>query len=531
MRALAVVALACVSATFAIAVACGSSSSEIACPGASLESLSILGPDGGTVMSPAFSPCTTDYYVRCAAGSNDFTVTMKPAPGSTASLLQPTSSSGGSTTVTVQPNQAIVAQAQNDGGATEYWVRCLPPDFPPLEWTPHPEAGAPPPGYYLLGDFEVAQNGSGYAMMLDKNGVPVWYTAVPGGLGACVVENIVPGTVSYIPFDLLASEPFVVQPIDGGAPTDLNANGYMIDPHELRALANGNFLVLSYPFKYGVDLTGLSLPHATDDGGPLPLGTSETIEDCAILEITSSGTVVNAWNASDHFDPRQDTTVVMGQYGPAPPDGGVAYDVFHCNSLDVDPSNGNVLVSARQMSSVFYVAWPSGTVLWKMGGAQASLDNATYVSVGDPFHQQHDARLLEWNAACNGGAGRISVFDDESSSTDASARGVLYDVIVGGDASCTSPFDAGVTPGTASVEWQHGGPANSAGVGSFRISSDGSHVIGWGLIGLPLVFTEVDLQGDDLLDFSFGSAGPSYRVVKVPLSTFDLSVMRKAVNP
>jgi len=123
------------------------------------------------------------------------------------------------------------------------------------------------------------------------------------------------------------------------------------------------------------------------------------------------------------------------------------------------------------------------------------------------------------------------VFDDESDGP-ANARGVLYDVIVGGGdgGACAAPFDAGVAPGTATREWQYPGPAKSAGVGSFRVLPDGSHVIGWGLIGLSLVFTEVDLQGDDLLDFSFGNAGPSYRAVKVPLGTFDLGTLRNAAG-
>ncbi len=82
-----------------------------------------------------------------------------------------------------------------------------------------------------------------------------------------------------------------------------------------------------------------------------------------------------------------------------PWDSGPFVDVFHCNSIDVDPANGNLLVSCRNMVSIFYVERSTGKVLWKMGGKRASLDNATYVLVEDPFFRQHDARLqLGWSA-------------------------------------------------------------------------------------------------------------------------------------
>jgi hypothetical protein len=60
---------------------------------------------------------------------------------------------------------------------------------------------------------------------------------------------------------------------------------------------------------------------------------------------------------------------------------------------------------------------------------------------------------------------------------------------------------------------------------------DGSRVIGWGLGPTPdLVFTEVDLQGDDLLDFYFTDDNSSYRAIKVPLTAFDVGVLRRTAG-
>jgi hypothetical protein len=68
-------------------------------------------------------------------------------------------------------------------------------------------------------------------------------------------------------------------------------------------------------------------------------------------------------------------------------------------------------------------------------------------------------------------------------------------------------------------------------MGSFRILPDGSRTIGWGFGGelAGLVLTEVDVQGDDLLDLSFTKSA-SYRAIKVPLSALDLGLMRSTAG-
>ena len=108
------------------------------------------GADAGAVtLVPTFSPATHDYYVRCAAGANALTVSMTAASGSTSSLLQPTSSPAAPSqtlAVTVVENEAIVAVATLGSSTAQYWVRCLPHDFPQLAMNAHPEAGTPTAG-------------------------------------------------------------------------------------------------------------------------------------------------------------------------------------------------------------------------------------------------------------------------------------------------------------------------------------------------------------------------------------------------
>ena len=488
---------------------------------------------------PAFSPTIHDYYVRCAAGTNVLTVAMTASDGAESALSQPSATPAAraqTQTVSVTESAAIVAVATAGSTSTEYWVRCLPHDFPQLEMNVHPDAGVATPGYYLAGNL-MANASAGYAMVLDGNGVPVWYYAMAAGLGVVDVDDVVPGALSFVAYSATQVEPFVVHASSPASVTTIAPDGYATDDHELRLLSNGNYLVISYPLKAGVDLTGLTVP-ATGDAGAYTPGPNSTIQDCAIVEFAPSGTVVSTWLASDHFDPVKDSTLPLTGFGAGSTaaDGGVAYDVFHCNSIDVDPANGNLLVSAREMDSIFYVDRPTGKVLWKMGGATASLDDAAYVAVSDPFFRQHDARLQPgWSPSCNGGRGQISLFDDETEAS-GPARGVVYDVVVGGSDGGAADCDGGTavdggTPGQATVAWQYKGALSVAATGSFRISADGSRVIGWGFGGAPdLAFTEVDVNGNDLLDFRFPDGNSTYRAIKVPSSTFDLGALRSAVT-
>jgi Arylsulfotransferase (ASST) len=185
-------------------------------------------------------------------------------------------------------------------------------------------------------------------------------------------------------------------------------------------------------------------------------------------------------------------------------------NTIHCNSIDVAP-DGDLLVSARNMDSIFLISKATGTVLWKMGGATFTRDGAPYIAVhGDPlisFYRQHDARFLP--------DGTISMFDDHTDEPGA-ARGVIYS------------YD--VTARIATMVWQYQGTQTSSAMGSFRVLPDGSRVIGWGSAVPGLAFTEVDENAHDLLDFYFTDKRWTYRAIKVPTSAFDIDVLRSAIG-
>lgn len=492
-----------------LVMGCGQRASSTAGPGGDAGSV-----DGGAglaasisisplALTPPFSPGIHDYYVRCASGTNTLSVTVSAEAGATVSLTQPVTMAAAASLTTSLPlaeNQAIVVNASNGSDGEEYWVRCLPHDFPTLEMVPHPDAGAPTPGYYLLGDTDSAKGESAYAMVVDGNGVPVWYSNTSNGEDPVDVESLAPNMVSFVGYlqwtfsdfswkyevhDLATSGVTYVQPV--GEPLDL---------HELQLLSNGDYLVLSDPITTGNDLTGLS-----------SFGANEDMLGCDVQELSPSGAVVWQWKATDHFDPVKDTTYPL----VASINGQSVADTFHCNSIDV-AADGDLLISARLMDSVFLVSKATGKVTWKMGGSPYTKDGATYLTVtGDPetsFYRQHDARLLPDN--------QVSLFDDETGMP-GPARGVIY------------TYD--LNAGTATFAWQYVGTASSSAMGSFRVLPDGSRIVGWGEGNVPqLAFTEVDASGNDLLDFYFTDGDESYRALKVPLTQLDITLMRSSVD-
>src|SRR5262249_44368735 len=154
---------------------------------------------------------------------------------------------------------------------------------------------------------------------------------------------------------------------------------------ELLPLANGNRLMLASPLRGGINLR------------PLRLGADQTIVDCVIEEANPAGRLVWRWRASDHIRP-------TGSLHPYPVTGEPekAYDVYHCNSIDEDPSTGDLLLSPHNTDAVYRIRRPGGTILWKLGGNSVVGDREPHLTVtGDPertFHAQHDARFQPDNA-------------------------------------------------------------------------------------------------------------------------------------
>ncbi|HZE17253.1 MAG TPA: aryl-sulfate sulfotransferase [Mycobacterium sp.] len=363
--------------------------------GISGDSINTLSLGGGYTLSPPFSPHTHDYVVRCNSGTNQIPLQLGADPAETMTVgtnQQPSTVSGNAVTVTVAavPNEAVVLYAPDasTGVTSQYWIRCLPPDFPALAVNPAGTASAEwSPGYYLTGNLTARNNGTHYAMILNGNGTPVWYQAGPnnGIYNLEVLPNgnlawaaAAAGTTAYASFNLATQ---TLSQLPAAIPNT--------DEHDLFPLPNGDRMMLSSVVTSGHDLSTLGPGFATLFG-PQTADSSQAqgnVVDCVAEEVNSQNQAVWTWDANQHIG-LDEINTATGSPDQGPPwilAGGPAADIYHCNSIGVDedpssPTYGDVLVSMRHTNAVYLIDRQSGNVVWKLGG--------TALTASDPEEQQ-----------------------------------------------------------------------------------------------------------------------------------------------
>ncbi|PQE31127.1 arylsulfotransferase protein [Rutstroemia sp. NJR-2017a WRK4] len=247
------------------------------------------------------------------------------------------------------------------------------------------------------------------------------------------------------------------------------------------------------------------------------------IWDSVLQEIDiATNSILFEWFASDHFSTEE-------SYYPAGTAGlrrSHAYDFFHINSIDKDPS-GNYLISSRYMNSVSYIDGKTGDVLWSLGGRR---NNFTDLSEGSEFGSavqfqfQHDAR---WTADYSG----ITLFDN----------GARYGLKPNVESSRAVHVKLDREAMTAETVRSYVNPRKiiSASQGSVQVLSDtGNVLVGY---GYNAAWTEFTAEGEALCDVHVGTekgfgtgAVQTYKVVKKgwvgkPTTKPDVKVVRERV--
>ena len=325
-------------------------------PSGALRSLTVSpGP-----LTPAFSPDGHDYGVICGAGANTWNVSTVAVPGATVAVAGADQAGN----VTLNENDAVVVTVTLANSQTEqYWVRCLPHDFPILTAN---RPDDPAPGYYLMGLGLNAFSGP-YAVILDDHGAVVWYrrTATP------------PLDVKLLPDGNLAWMNF------GGVPFGIDSQ-QRLRGTSARRHARAHVEDVGVPDR--PPRHGAARQRQHDDAlVPLPRrrrrerargcspGATNNVLDTWIQEIKPDGTVAWEWHSEDpgHIGIAETPTTncganVTSTWGSPSVS---ALDIQHANSLDVDPTTGDVIVSFRQLSAVMRIRKSDGAILWKLGGS------------------------------------------------------------------------------------------------------------------------------------------------------------------
>lgn len=437
-------------------------------------------------LSPSFSTSIHDYIIRCQSGVNNVRLSLMGTGRITVDQ-----ESGRTVTVTVPlgENQAVVVTASSG----PYWIRCLPQDFPQMQFE---RPGNPPEGWYLTGSASGAPDGSSsaYAMVLDDQGTPVWYQKAPGG---AIDTRLLSGNkIGWAPIlgPGIGANPnggFNLYDLDDQTSETVKTPLGPTDPHELLEVASGNRFMIATP----------TLPKF-----------GRTIVDCIIEEVGPDGSLVWSWRASDHIVPEESTHPIT-----VPVNGQPADDIYHCNSIDLDPAtdppDADVLISVRHTDSLYLIDKTTGAIRWKLGGNAAGSEPHLRISGGrqNDFSGPHDARF-------RGGNG-ISVYDDQSFSQSGTARGVEYAI--------------DEEAGTAQLAWEYEAPdgQKALAMGGFRRYANGAdNVIAWGLKNGAGGFDEVDGDGNLLFRMSFPRGEAAYRVVKEAPGALDVDLLRRTAG-
>jgi hypothetical protein len=164
----------------------------------------------------------------------------------------------------------------------------------------------------------------------------------------------------------------------------------------------------------------------------------------------TTGDLVFEWRSDDH--------VALGESYAGAPGTKIPWDYFHINSIDVDPTDGNLIISGRNTWAFYKVDRSSGKVLWRLGGKESDFR----VGPGAHFAFQHDVRRYA--------DGSVSLFDNEGGPPrEASqSRGLLLSV------------DETSRATDVLRQYDHSPPVLSAALGSVQELGDGHIFMGWG---------------------------------------------------
>ena len=459
-------------------------------PGGPLHALSV---DGQSFVGPSFTADQHDYAVRCVAGANSLTVRATAALGATVSIAPagqpapPRPAQDAAATSTFGENGAVVVRAgPADGPAEEYWIRCLPHDFPPLLVSANDVAR---PGWYLTDDaFPTAGSPYGHFMMiLDDRGAPVWYQRVAAP--SVNLTRLSDGSLAWS--QLLGfgfgdgSHPngaIEIHSLDGTLLRNVRAVGSFTDHHDITELPNGDIVIVTYVQRAGVDLTAIGR------------GTNQTVWDGHLQEIDPAGNVVWTWKSEDHI-PVGDTTY------PVVFPGVPGVDLVHINSVSLAP-DGDLIVSARHTDTVYKIRRnAAGDIVWRVGGRQQRRARSSVIRTTASVGSTTPSCWPTATCACSTTAPTCPAHHALLSTPSTSPNGLPR--------SCHSRLRRTSTCRSASVASR---------------DLDGDTVITWGGSTNP-VFTEIDGQGREIQRLSMGGANP-YRVKKLAPTAFDINALR-----
>jgi hypothetical protein len=334
------------------------------------------------------------------------------------------------------------------------------------------------PGYIFLAP-EKGGAGKGGSMIIDDRGQVVWFHPLRGPYGRAMNFE----TQTYQGRDVLTwgqtpGEYVIFDSSYREIARFTAANGYNGDHHEFLISPQDTALITIY----NAVPRNLSSVGGSKNG----LAIQGIVQELDI----QTGEVLFEWRSIDHVALEETYVTPSEDHYPG-------IDYFHLNSIDIEPNN-NLLISARETSTVYKIDRKSGEIIWRLGGKKSDFQ----MGEGTRFAFQHDARRLP--------DGTVSIFDNGSLIFENGTPKAVEE-----SRAIVLELDEERMHASLVREYTHPDKQYADAAGNMQVLPNGNVFVGW---GRGLAISEFSEDGELLFDFRVSPEHRSYRAFRFPWS-------------
>ena len=387
---------------------------------------------------------------------------------------------------TLSPQQSSVLTIRKGDCQRNVTVQLLPDSFPTVQFTGHSTSAG---DYY--GDL-MNDDGDSYIFKMDNDGQLLYYYRGFYNKSGSVMnfqKHELDGVVTYSFFEpsadisdhllymgvqyghinLLDDQYQLIQQIELLPSEHLPAGG-MCENHEFLMLGENHYL-----------LTG-----SVDQNLWVSSEQRYVRVKAALIQEILNGEVIFEWCSSDH--PALLRQSVENNDYTNTNDTYYAADYAHINSLCVDPNDGNLIASFRNLDAVLKIDRQSGEIIWTLGG----LGDDFGLEEEQLFSRQHYAKLTD--------EGTLLLFDNGNAQEQ--TRILEFQL--------NEKNQSVITWKEMMVDGKY-----SFATGSVMKTEANTYVIGWGTGSVHSLMSEIDFDTREVVAEMIPAYGQySYRVVK-----------------
>ncbi len=339
----------------------------------------------------------------------------------------------------------------------------VPSDFP---WISITTSNNPDPDPIFIDNR--GGGGDPWNVIFDNSGAPIWYSKYPDERRDMKVQHN--GRMTMLARDQGGNHYNVYNTNYQLVAQCWADNGYGVDEHELQMLTDGSY------FLFGLNSQTVDMSRYVAGGN-----TAASVTEMVIQGFTAAGELIFQWRAWDHLDVRDEAAFINIL--------GSSFDFPHPNAIDID-TDGNVLLSSRNISEVTKIDRDTGEIIWRLGGVHNQ-----FTFVNDPLNgprNQHAVRMVTTN--------HYTMFDNGNLHSPPVSRGVEYAL--------------DTTNMSATIVWQY--PAvpttslYSFYMGDVQRLPNGNTLIDWAVGNLPKL-TEVRPDGTKAYEMNWVGGWEAYR--------------------